>query len=266
MTNGVYLSLDTLAKRLDTFSKTHQAIAQHILSKPGDLLSLNIEEFAQAVGVSRSSIFRFCQVLGLQGYSDLQQQLSALRPILDQEQDDPVISWVTRSMYDAIYYTLHNLDMVAMQRAVDLMKDAKRIYWYGAGESGLLGELGNHRCWSVGIDSYAFRETLDIVNFDILKDKSNVFIFISLSGSRSIIEKSLELVKREGLTCIAITSVRESPLTKVATVNLYAASPRATKDPNIVPIRAGSEAIINSLVYKTALARNIPLKLGSELF
>ena len=41
----------------------------------------------------------------------------------------------------------------------------------------MMGEIANHRCWHLGIDSYVFGETLDVTNFSILRDQACVFIF-----------------------------------------------------------------------------------------
>lgn len=230
------------------------------------VLSLGIEEFAKQAGVSRASVFRFCEVMGLDGYKDLQRQFAALRPSETASTGEASLDWLTKSMYDSIYYTLNNLDMRAFEKAVSLLANANRVFWYGAGESGFMGELGNHRCWLLGIDSYAFRETIDLSNFGILRDKSNVFVFLSLSGAGSYLKKPLEMVKEENLTCIAITSRHISPLVEVADVVLHAASPRAKCGSNIVPVKAGFEALINALLYKAALERKINLEFGSELF
>ena len=135
------------------------------------VLAMGIDEFTQRVGVSRATVFRFCKEMGFEGYSGLQRSFSALRPVVKSPVGSPYLEWVTTAMYNSIYYTLQNLDPKSFQKAVELMARAKRLYWYGAGESGMMGEIANHRCWHLGIDSYVFRETLDVTNFAILRIK-----------------------------------------------------------------------------------------------
>jgi RpiR family carbohydrate utilization transcriptional regulator len=264
--SDVYLSLEHIKGNYDSLTRQHKVIARFLLENPSAVLSMGIHEFAEKVGVSRATVFRFCKELGFGGYTDLQRSFSALRPVIQPPVRSPQLEWVTKSMYDAIYYTLHNLDPEAFQRAVDLMKNAKRLYWYGAGESGMMGEIGNHRCWHLGIDSYVFRETLDVTNFSMLRDQGAVFIFLSVSGEGPYLVKPLEMVKRENLTCIAITSSHFSPLTEAAAVVLRVASPRSKLRNSIIPIKAGFEAIVNALLYETAKERGIPLELTTEMF
>lgn len=266
MNSEIYITIDRLKNKYDGLTKRHKQIAQYLMENPSEVLSLGIDEFARQVGVSRASVFRFCRVMGLEGYKELQRQFAALRPTVKSATKDKTIEWLTQSMYDSIYYTLDNLDTQAFQSAVSLLKEANRIFWYGAGESGFMGELGNHRCWLLGIDSYAFRETIDLSSFARLRDKSNVFVFLSVSGEGSYLDKPLEMMREEKLPSIAITSTHISPLTEVADVVLHAASPRAKTGNNIVPVKAGFEAIINALLYKTALERGMSLEFGSELF
>lgn len=266
MKSNVYRTIEHLKSRYNTLSKQHKAIARFLMENPSAVLSLGIDEFAAAVGVSRATVFRFCKELGFGGYTDLQRNFSALRPIVDVPIVSPSFKWVTTAMHDAIHYSLQHVDPEAFNKAVELMTRAKRLYWFGAGESGMMGEIANHRCWHLGIDSYVFRETLDLTNFSMLRDHECVFIFLSVSGEGSYLVKPLEMVKRENLTVIAITSRHLSPLTETAAVVLQAASPRAVLGGSVIPIKAGFEAVINALLYETAQARGIPLKLTSEIF
>lgn len=264
--SDVYLSIEHIKANYDSLTRQHKVIARFLMENPSAVLAMGIDEFAQRVGVSRATVFRFCKEMGFEGYSGLQRSFSALRPVVKSPVGSPYLEWVTTAMYNSIYYTLQNLDPKSFQKAVELMARAKRLYWYGAGESGMMGEIANHRCWHLGIDSYVFRETLDVTNFAILRDQAAVFIFLSVSGQGPYLVKPLEMVKQENLTCIAITSSHFSPLTEAATVTLRAASPRAKLGESIIPIKAGFEAIVNALLYETAKARGIPLELTTEMF
>jgi RpiR family carbohydrate utilization transcriptional regulator len=264
--SDVYLSIEHIKANYESLSRQHKVIARFLMENPSAVLSMGIDEFAEAAGVSRATVFRFCKELGFSGYSDLQRCFSALRPRVKPPVRSQHLEWVTKAMYDAVYYTLHHFDPEAFSRAVNLMAKAKRLYWYGAGESGMMGEIANHRCWHLGIDSYVFRETLDVTNFSILRDQACVFIFLSVSGNGPYLVQPLEMVKREKLTCIAITSSHFSPLTEVAAVTLRAASPRSRLGASVIPVKAGFEAIVNALLYETARERGIPLELGTEMF
>jgi len=266
LSSDVYLSIEHLKESYHSLSRQHKVIARFLMENPSAVLSMGIAEFAEAAGVSRATLFRFCKELGFGGYTELQRSFSALRPMVKPPMVSPQLEWVTTAMYDSIYYTLHNLDPVAFTQAVELLTNAKRLYWYGAGESGMMGEIANHRCWHLGIDSYVFRETLDLTNFSMLRDQECVLIFLSVSGTGPYLVKPLEMVKRENLTLIAITSSHFSPLTEAAAVTLQAASPRSTLGASIIPIKAGFEAIVNALLYETAKERGIPLELGTEMF
>lgn len=266
MENGVYMTVDWLKANYDSLSKKHKDIARVLMENPTLVLSLSIDEFAKEVGVSRATVFRFCEVLGLNGYTDLKRCFSARHLKINSKIQTPKMEWLTRSMYNSLYYTLSNIDPVDFAKAVNLLKDAKRICWFGAGESGILGELGNHRCWLLGMDSYFFRERLELSTFDVLLDDSNVYIFLSVSGEGPYFELPLKMIRDKNLNCIAITSKHLSSVAEAATVTLYAASPRSKQGANIVPIKIGFEALINALLYEAAKERGIKLDLGDELF
>jgi DNA-binding MurR/RpiR family transcriptional regulator len=63
--------LEEIRKRLDEFTPRLRAFAEYILQNPESLAFLPITDIAKESGVAQSTIVRFCNVLGYEGYAHL---------------------------------------------------------------------------------------------------------------------------------------------------------------------------------------------------
>ena len=63
--------LDEIRKRLNDFTPRHRAFAEFVLQNPETLAFLSITDIAKKAGVSQTTIVRFCNVLGYEGYAQL---------------------------------------------------------------------------------------------------------------------------------------------------------------------------------------------------
>jgi DNA-binding MurR/RpiR family transcriptional regulator len=63
--------LEEIRKRLDEFTPRLRALAEYILQNPESLAFLSITNIAKESGVAQSTIVRFCNVLGYDGYAHL---------------------------------------------------------------------------------------------------------------------------------------------------------------------------------------------------
>jgi DNA-binding MurR/RpiR family transcriptional regulator len=82
--------LNRIKSEMSDFSKNHRLIAQHLLDNFREVAFLTAAQLAQRVGVSESTVFRFANTLGFQGYpelrSALQEDLMDGFSVLDREE------------------------------------------------------------------------------------------------------------------------------------------------------------------------------------
>jgi DNA-binding MurR/RpiR family transcriptional regulator len=63
--------LGAIRKQLDEFTPRHRAFAEYVLQHPESLAFFSITDIAKESGVSQTTIVRFCNVLGYNGYAQL---------------------------------------------------------------------------------------------------------------------------------------------------------------------------------------------------
>ena len=239
-----------IVEGFSSFTRTQRKIAQYILENPTRALSQDLNSLARATGSSRSSVLRFAQELGFLGLKDMQRQGLRLAAAYDRE--DPLLRWLYESTVEAVRETYVTIDYGALDRAVTRCKDASRIFWYGVGDSGYLAEMGNHRCWLLGINSGVCTDEANLQSVSHTIDASQVIVIVSRSGNGDYLESALKIIAKRGAFSIGITGSILSYLAQNSDIALIGRSREATIQDRFIPTRAGQELVINALILKTA--------------
>ena len=143
---------------------------------------------------------------------------------------------------------LDNISDDDVKRAVNMIKNAKQIFIYGSGRSGLVGKFFAMRLVQLGFVAYFIGETIT----PIIK-KDDLVLLISNTGrtkSTLLVEK---IARRIGVNVIAITSHEKSPLAKHATTTIVI-NPSNTKA-NLAPL--GTLFEISTVIFLDSLVSNL---------
>lgn len=251
--------IDLLESHMASMGRAQKAVAEYLLANPSRALGLSLEEFAAETNTSRTTVLRFCRELGLSGYKELQQLLmqTMLRrvPLSD---GDPILQWSFIAANEAVSETLSLLDMAEFSRAVDHLAKARSIVWYGLGDSATLAQSGQHKCWVMGMDAKSFIEPSSFITSRMAVGNGDVLIVISQSGEGDYIVKPVEMALLNRVPVIAIVSNKLSWLASHAAVTLVTATRKVFHEYGLITVRAGQEAVVNSLILKVAKRRGIP--------
>lgn len=192
-------------------------ICKYIINNIKKCSEYTIDELASECHVSKTTIMRFSQKLGLDGYSELKIALK----------------WESRNKGNTLDKTLENVcnnynrlmkDMTE-RNCDDICKiiyEAKRVFVYGTGA--VQNNLAREIC-RIFLSANKFvyyieggNETKTLPEF---VEETDVFILISSSGeTKSVIEFAKRL-KIRNAKIIAITKLKESTLASLSDYNLY---------------------------------------------
>ncbi len=132
---------------------------------------------------------------------------------------------------DAYRYILKNSEMALdkieyskVSAATDIIKNAKQIFVYGSGRSGLVGKFFAMRLVQLGLVAYFVGETITpVVN------PEDVVVLISNTGKTKSTLLVESIAKKIGAKIIAITSHVKSPLAKHADLVFIIENPNGRK-------------------------------------
>ena len=111
----------------------------------------------------------------------------------------------------SIEKSLNSIDVSLMDKGVDMITEAKQIFVYGSGRSGLVGKFFAMRLVQLGLIAYFIGETITpVVN------KGDLVVLISNTGKTQSTLLVESIVKRVGAKVIAVTSSADSPLARQA--------------------------------------------------
>ena len=198
-------------------TSTDMAVWKYILNHRAQMRRISIHELAKECSVSSTTIVRFAQKLGFDGFGDLKSSL---------KREDSFESVHSSDILTALERFYNKTWSHLLRRNYDnasrLIHEANRVFAFASGyvQSNVVQEIKRLFFYdNVFIYDIGGRDEF----YSILKttNKDDVFIFVSLSGeSHWVTEFSLQLQLKD-IPLISITKLHENTLASRSTENLY---------------------------------------------
>jgi RpiR family carbohydrate utilization transcriptional regulator len=256
-------AIGTISSLYPTLNKVEKKIADFIIADPERFVHLTISDIAAKVGVARSSIVRFCKILGLAGFKELKINIATnLRRTMDtilldiQKSDDPatVLSKVFRSAITTLEETLNTINRREFAKAVKLLCSAKRIEFYGVGTSAVLAMDAYYRFMRAGMPAYAAVDPHIQRVSASMASKDWVIVGISHTGRTRDTFDAMKIAKEHGAKTICITNFMKSPIASISDIGLVTVSPETMFMKEAVTSRTAHVVLLDSLYTAVALA------------
>ncbi|AOR65083.1 MurR/RpiR family transcriptional regulator [Pectobacterium wasabiae] len=228
--------LEKIQSHLDLLSKSERKVAEAILSTPQTAIHSSIATLAKMADVSEPTVNRFCRRLETKGFPDfklhLAQSLANGTPYVNRnvEEDDSVDAYTSKIFESAmagLEQVKSSLDVAAVNRAVDLLTQAKKISFFGLGASAAVAHDAMNKF---------FRFNIPVVYFDDIvmqrmscmnSSDGDVVVLISHTGRTKSLVEMAQLARENDATVIAITS-DGTPLAREASLALRLDVPEDT--------------------------------------
>lgn len=214
------------------FTKAERRVANFVMESPREALYMSITDLASRCGVGDTSVFRFCKTLKLDGYQDfkmtLAQSLSSSgangMTLSDEinigDSTDEVCRKLLNIDIAALNQTLDMINKDDIRRAVDMIKDARMIHFFGAGSSGIMALEALNKFARVLPNVTSVQDIHMQSMASALLGERDLAIAFSYSGSTKDIIEILKRAKENNAKTICITRYAESPLTAYADIVL----------------------------------------------
>lgn len=221
--------LDTIGSLQNSLTKTEKKIAQAILSHPDLLSQCSLSEVANQLDVGEATFIRFCRTLGFKGYTDFKLDLAIelatqeknSNTLLDtdiSENDTPkeIAVKLQSVLSNVIAETVNLLNYDELERVVEVLRHAQRIFLFGVGSSGLTAEDAKHKLMRIGLQTDAVTNNHFMYMQASLLREGDVVIGISHSGYSEETIKAMRIAQENQAKTIAITHNLRSPITDVS--------------------------------------------------
>ncbi|MDO5007529.1 MurR/RpiR family transcriptional regulator [Lactobacillus johnsonii] len=232
--------------------KKEQFLAEYISNNIKTVIKSSIQKLSKDTGISTATIVRFCQEIGVDGFSELKLELAALQlPKEPAEYDEIDIGEDVSSIKDkmatrfksVIDITKSGIDEKTISKLVKEINQASRILAYGVGASGLVANDLYQKFLRLG---KAITYTTDfhiaatqIGNFS----PDDILILISNQGMTTEISDLLEVGKSVGIKTVLLTAQPRTAIAKKADLVLL------TQDIGEPKIRSGATTSMISQLF-----------------
>ncbi|KKO54186.1 MurR/RpiR family transcriptional regulator [Paenibacillus sp. DMB20] len=201
-------------------------IANFVIHNPEFITRNTITAIANEIGVSETSINRFCKKVGFKGFNDFKiafAQDAFYRDMQAKKKERREINPIDALALDYNELIVNTSALITeeqLQQVVGLLKQARRIFLFGLFDSFLAAIALKNRLSIIGIMSEAISDSRAMKIAASQCSPEDVVIAFSRSGSTKEIVDAVAIAQMNQAKTVAITCYDASPITENAVVDM----------------------------------------------
>ena len=237
-------------------------LGHYLQNDSSALLLSNVNDLAQAVGVSKSTVVRFAKTLGYKGFPEFKREMQRqmrqkLRAADRMEQtfteigdDKNVVAKLIKRDVQLLQETLRAVSLPDFHKSVEIIWRARKVFIIGLNASMALAYLLHFRLVRVKKDAHWIFLTggTSLLEQLAFMDRKDVLIAIDFLQVPREVQTTLQHAKKIGTQILGITDFPSSPIAQAADVCLYA--------------KRGLHTSVNSLTPAFSLVNALAIAVG----
>ena len=250
---------DEIRQRFDEFSRSQKDVGQYIVDHLEEAAFHTAEELARRANTSSSTVVRFAQALGFEGFPELQAAARdeyrrarengngaelASAPLfpIDQTEFEAALAADHSNMVE----TARKVDRDEIAAAVDLISHAERILLCGTDQMAFFASYLRHLLMLLDLraEVVASPSQDNLAKLGRVNDKT-VMVGFSAGRPHPLVVRAMKLARNRHAATIAIADATLSEVAKLADHRLYYSS----NSPAFVRSHAALLGVIQALAY-----------------
>jgi DNA-binding MurR/RpiR family transcriptional regulator len=248
--------------RFDEFSRSQKDVAQYIVDHLDEAAFQTAEELARRANTSSSTVVRFSQALGFEGFPELQQAardeyrrrvgggglaaetLTAAAPLfsLDHTEFEAALAADHVNVED----TAHKLSRSDVEAAVDAIVSAEKVLIAGTDQMAFFASYLRHLLMLLDLRAEIVASPSQEALGRLSRiDASTLVVGLSAGRPHPLITRTMKLARHRKATTLAITDATLSEVARLARIRLYYSS----NTPAFVRSHAALLSVIQALAY-----------------
>ena len=254
-------------------SKGQKAISAFIYDHYDQAVFMTAAKLGETVGVSESTVVRYATYIGYNGYPEFQRDLedwvqnkiNSVQKIgakYGKSSQSEILTSVLQADMEKLQDTIHNLDPVAFETAVDIILEAKTVYVMGVRSCEPLADFLHFYLNMIRGNVVLLKTTSVTEMFEqmIRIGEEDAIIGISFPRYSMRTLKAMEFANDRNAKVITITDSIHSPMNLYSSCNLLARSDMVS----IVDSLVAPLSVINALVVALCLKQPEAVKQNLE--
>lgn len=199
---------------LATLNDLEMQVYNFIIKNRERVSYMTIRELAEQAGVSTTTVLRFCRKMQCDGWSEFR-----IRFKLSLQQSTPPLAHSGVNEILSFFKSINNEEFeLLIARAAEMIIQAERVFFIGAGTSGSLGKYGARFFSNVGKFCHHIDDPYYPVSCSLYENA--LAIILSVSGETEEILRLASQFSLHHCKIISITNSETSSLAKMADFNL----------------------------------------------
>ncbi len=250
--------------RFDEFSRSQKDVAQYIVDHLDEAAFQTAEELARRANTSSSTVVRFSQALGFEGFPELQQaardeyrrqvgggvlngggpQTATAAPLfsLDHTEFEAALAADHVNVED----TAHKLSRSDVEAAIDAIVSAEKVLIAGTDQMAFFASYLRHLMMLLDVRAEVVASPSQEALGRLSRiDASTLVVGLSAGRPHPLITRTMKLARHRKATTLAITDATLSEVARLARIRLYYSS----NTPAFVRSHTALLSIIQALAY-----------------
>ncbi|MGH2910487.1 MAG: MurR/RpiR family transcriptional regulator [Solirubrobacteraceae bacterium] len=264
-TNGHQALSGYIRTRFDEFSRSQKDVAQYIVDHLDEAAFQTAEELARRANTSSSTVVRFSQALGFEGFPELQQaardeyrrlvggagagaalasESHSATPLfsLDHTEFEAALAADHVNLED----TAHKLRRTDVEAAVDAIVSAERVLIAGTDQMAFFASYLRHLLMLLDLRAEVVASPSQEALGRLSRiDSDTLVIGLSAGRPHPLITRTMKLARHRKATTLAVTDATLSEVARLARIRLYYSS----NTPAFVRSHTALLSIIQALAY-----------------
>jgi DNA-binding MurR/RpiR family transcriptional regulator len=247
-----------IQSRFDEFSRSQKDVAQYIVDHLDEAAFQTAEELAKRASTSSSTVVRFSQALGFEGFPELQQAAreeyrrrapvaggaAAAAPLfsLDQTQFEAALAADHVNVED----TAHKLSRSQVEAAIDAIVSSEKVLIAGTDQMAFFASYLRHLLMLLDLRAEIVASPSQEALGRLSRiDEHTLVIGLSAGRPHPLITRTMKLARHRKARTLAITDATLSEVARLARIRLYYSS----NTPAFVRSHTALLALIQALAY-----------------
>ena len=211
-------------------TKSEKKVADYFIDNYKDAINESTQSIAVATDTPPATVIRFVKTLKFDG---LQQLKLAIAADMDSQKPDitdeiihqkdglsEIVEKNKRNLINSIERLYALMDLELIEKSVDAIDSAKKVYLFGVGASGIVCYDINYKLSRIGKDVVFNNDIhLQLVNLNFIT-KEDACVCVSYSGNTKETVLVAEIAKKAGAKTVGICCYGRNELSKICDITL----------------------------------------------
>ena len=211
-------------------TKSEKKVADYFIENYKDAINESTQSIAVATDTSPATVIRFVKTLKFDG---LQQLKLAIAADMDSQKPDitdeiihqkdglsEIVEKNKRNLINSIERLYALMDLELIEKSVDAIDSAKKVYLFGVGASGIVCYDINYKLSRIGKNVVFNNDIhLQLVNLNFIT-KEDACVCVSYSGNTKETVLVAEIAKKAGAKTVGICCYGKNELSKICDITL----------------------------------------------